>query len=164
MVFTSSESLFEYLTMTYHVQDRPSVDIATFGMYLGFAKGKDWHITHPQAPRKFIDIVDKSNLRILIGKPVLMPCVPDCQHCTKIYEDKQKEVGKTIRELAIVAKLVDKFHMKMYRVGNVYVSGGINLGPSNWVDVSFTIDDAEQQMVMQKLFDEVWEGGTISWG
>jgi hypothetical protein len=159
MVFTSSETLFEYLTDMYLCQDNPSVDIATFGMYLGLSKGKDWHELYPVAPRKFIDIVNKSNLRVLVGKPFLMTCTPNCKHCIKLYKDKQIEVDRTIKELAITAKKIDRFHMKMYRVGDVYVSGGINFGASNWIDVSFTIRDKSQKMAMQQLFNKVWEGG-----
>jgi hypothetical protein len=159
VIFTSAESLFNHLTEVYHAQGKPSVDIATYGIYLGFAKGKDWHELYPVAARKFIDIVDKDSLRMLIGKYPHIPCTVNCQHCLDNYNSKQKEVDKTVVELGITAKQVDRFHMKMYRIGKVYVSGGINLGPSGWVDMSFVIHDKAQKKAMQDLFDKMWDGG-----
>lgn len=54
-------------------------------------------------------------------------------------------------------KFINKSHLKLYRIGDLFISGGMNLCNSDYTDICFTIDDKEVQMELINIFNDLWK-------
>lgn len=153
-LFQTPDDLFNFLSSKYKTTD--SVDIASFGMYLGFSKGTDWHSRYPVAARDFVEEIWQENLRVIIGVGKFFPCTPNCPSCLDVYRQRLTNLEVTAEKLRLNIRYSASFHMKMYRVGSTFICGGINLGVSSWTDTSVLITDKQTKIQLQSAFDIAW--------
>lgn len=156
MLFRNTNELFSFLK-EYYLENGGKVDISTFGMYLGISKGKDWSNIYKNQVREFINVVDKKDLRLILGLPAYVECKPNCMDCSKKYNEILERHIDTIKVLKLNCRVHPNLHLKMYRIGDLYISGGINLSASNNVDASFVIMDQEQKIFLRDLFEQIWK-------
>lgn len=154
VVFTSAAELFTHLGEAY--EPGIDVDIATYNMYLGVSKGTDWSQRFPSPTRTFVNRVDKSKLRILLGQPAFFECFPGCEHCRMRFEASRKRDVDTARMLGLNIRVHDRLHLKYYRVGDLVIVGGINLGMSDALDASLIVTDWNQRAALVDLFEVAW--------
>lgn len=153
-VFTNSAELFTFLEQVY--EPGLDVDIATYNMYLGISKGTDWSQRFPSPTRNFVNRVQKDKLRILLGQPSFFECYPGCEHCRMRFEaGRQREVD-TARMLGLRIRVHERLHLKYYRVGDLVIVGGINLGMSDALDASLIVTDWGQRAALIDLFEAAW--------
>lgn len=155
MRFFDAKSMFQFLKQEY-MKTKSSVDIATYGMYLGISNGKDYQKSFPMASRDFIDSINKNRLRIVIGVPYYVECKTNCADCKKKYNQKLDSIKETVDRLGIDAKFNDKMHWKYYSIGKKVVCGGINLSDSDFTDSSFTIDNDYDVNALKLQFETLW--------
>ena len=158
-IFTYSHKFFEYLTELYRADTSVTVDVASFGMYLGITSETDWHKKkYPVDARYFIEDINRNNLRMIIGVPTLIHCVkPFCNHCVDAYNKRLMNFAATQEKLHLPITYIKNSHLKMYRIGDRYFSGGINLTNSTFVDASFEIIDKAIQKELQDTFEMLWK-------
>mgnify|MGYP001207973854 CR=1 FL=1 len=155
MIFKNTNELFTYLSW-YYEQNGGKVDISTFNMYLGISKGKDWSYRFYNPVREFINKVNKNDLRLILGVPAYIECKHNCLDCKIKYNETIQRHIDTINILNLNVKIHQNLHLKMYRIGELYISGGINLSASDYLDASFIIKDQEQKDYLKKMFDDTW--------
>lgn len=154
-MFCNTEELFTYLA-DYYKQHGGKVRIASYGMYVGISNGKDWSKVYPMAVRNFIDSLNKNDLRLIVGLPYFTECKEGCEDCAINYNKTLDRHKETIEQLNINSRFHPQLHLKLYNIGDLYVCGGMNLGKSNFVDVSFIIEDKAQKQELSKLFENTW--------
>ena len=155
MRFFDAKNMFHFLKQEYKTT-KASVDIATYGMYLGISNGKDWQKSFPMVSRDFIDSINKEKLRIVIGVPYYIECKPNCEDCKRKYNQQLDRINETVKMLNLDAKFSDKMHWKYYSIGKTVVCGGINLSDSDYADSSFTIDNPADIGALKMQFEMVW--------
>ena len=153
-LFKDPDSMFTFLKENYLANPRP-VAISTYNMYLGISGGKDWSRRYPSTARSFMDCLDPSHTRVLLGIPPFIECKEDCPECNTRYQKLLQRFRDTKEELGLDMRFSNSLHLKMYAVGSLVVSGGINLASSDFVDVTFTID-SEHTNSMLELFNLHW--------
>lgn len=157
MIFNNSDELFLFLR-NYYRKNGGKVDMSTFGMYLGITVEKDWSSKYKMAARDFINEIKKEDLRLVVGLPYYQECKPDCKDCMEKYNDAIKRHKATIDTLKLNARFHPSLHLKMCKIGNLYVTGGINLGPSKMIDTAFVLSDSKQKANLDKIFKTAWDG------
>lgn len=156
-MFKNNEEIFDYL-LAYYKKFGGKIRIASYGMYLGISKGKDWNPIYPSMTREFIDYVNKDDLRMIIGTPYKVECYKGCPHCEKKHQETIQRFKDTEFILGLKhMRLHPESHLKLYNIGDLYIAGGINLSLSGFADVAFIITDQEQKKALDKLFEEVWK-------
>ena len=161
MLFNNSKEMFIYL-LDYYKKNGGPVEILTFGMYLGITKGKlkgegykDWQGIYPMDSRAFIEAT-KKELKTIVGMPFFIECKLDCKDCKIAYNKMIERHEATAEYIGLNIKYLGDMHMKMYRVGDLVVLGGMNLSDSDWVDCSL-IANKEDGLRVTKLFKKLWE-------
>lgn len=148
-----------FTVMAERVTKVKAVDIATYGAYLGFSKGEDWHKIYPLPARTFLEKCPSGSTRLLIGQATFAP--RDCRECM-VYLDAVKNrhdsliravqflTGVTIRQRA-------DCHFKYYRIGKAVFFGGINVGSSKADDI-LLLASWEQGKILNEHFEHLWKG------
>jgi hypothetical protein len=160
MLFTNPDSMFAFLKENYENNPRP-VSIASYNMYLGISNGKDWSKKYPSSARSFINVLDPSHTRIILGIPPLVECKDDCADCRTKYNKLLQRFIDTKEELGMNLRFSNASHLKMYAIGNLVVSGGINLTTSEFTDATFTVDSGHVDPLMD-LFNKHWKAADLS--
>lgn len=159
-LFLTSDELFKYLksiTTKYSI-----VDIATYGMYVGISKGKDNSIKYPSEVRHFINKLDPSQTRMVIGLPYFMECTPHCPHCAISYNQSLDRFIDTSDRLDLTIKYHSSTHFKYYRIDERIFTGGINLTASGWIDVAIEITDPAQKAELKHIFESTYNSASNS--
>lgn len=158
IVFNYASEFFSRLREVYHEDRSVTVDVASFGMYLGISNEVDWHRKkYPVDARYFIEEIDRVKLRMVIGVPEVLTCTPTCDDCIDKYNKRLENFAYTQQALHLPITFVKNSHLKMYRIGDRYFAGGINLTNSTYVDASFEILDTRYQVAMQEKFNMLWK-------
>lgn len=153
-MYSNAKRFFDVLTEA--VEGAKSVDIATYGAYLGFSKGIDWHTTgmFPIPARNFIEKCP-AETRIVVGYSNYDP--PQCQGCEKYFEyakNKGDSIGQVIDNLNLNIRLMPNCHAKLYRIDRRWWVGGINLGASEAYDFMVEIKSGKKKL--QAYFNVLW--------
>lgn len=171
MIFNLSCDLFDYLSRELDriAQEAESVtiDIATYGISLFDEKkdydGKNVHIE--SKARAFIKNISThgDNTRLLVGLQDVRKFKNGSFGLTETqYRKKINEVLQIGKQYGIRALPTNKSHLKMYRINDLYVVGGINLTNSYWADSAVVLEHQEDKEQMQLIFNDLWRGaGTI---
>lgn len=158
MVFFDAQSLFNFLREQYEKKECP-VDIATYGISL--FEEKTPYGSFESSAMKFMNCLrgGATDVRVLVG---LQP-IKKFRNST--YGMRELEYRKMVRrvleigeEYGICCLPTQKSHLKMYRIGDLYVVGGINLGNSYWTDCSVVVENQDDKDEMQYVFDAMWHG------
>jgi len=161
MLFNSPKDMFSYLE-NYYMKNGGPVEILTFGMYLGISRGKsggdfkDWNNTFPMESRSFNETCSK-DLKLIIGTPFYDECKPNCEDCKKKYNSILERHEATVEYLDIDTKFQEDMHMKMYRVNDLVVLGGMNLSDSDWIDCCVVANKEDGERAIN-LFSKLWDG------
>lgn len=162
VVFNYAHKFFEHLRKVYNEDRSVTVDVASFGMYLGISNGVDWHKKkYPVDARSFIEEIDRANLRMVIGISEFLSCEPKmkprCDDCVDNYNRRLENLSATQKTLHLPIVFIKNSHLKLYRVGDRYFSGGINLTNSTYIDASYEILDDRYKEALQDTFEELWK-------
>ncbi|MCI8538609.1 MAG: hypothetical protein HFF18_08140 [Oscillospiraceae bacterium] len=158
MIFFDANCLFRFLREQYE-QYGGDVDIATYGITL-FEEKASFGKT-ASAAMEFMDSLrgGRIDVRVLVGLE------PVKRSRNASYGLREMEYRKKIREVLEIGYQYDicclptqKSHLKMYRIGDLYVVGGINLGNSTWADSAVVLERQEDKEAVQSVFDGMWHG------
>lgn len=158
MIFFDAQCLFDFLRERYE-QYGGEVDIATYGITL-FEENASFGKT-ASAAMKFMDSLrgGRIDVRVLVGLE------PIKRFRNASYGLREMEHRKKVREVLEIGQRYDicclptqKSHLKMYRIGDLYVLGGINLGNSTWADSAVVLERQEDKEEAQSVFDAMWHG------
>jgi hypothetical protein len=156
ILFNSIDELYSFIGSEHRKRPTAAIDIVTFSLYAGFSKGRDWSTLYPSQVRRLVDEINKSVLRIVVGIPNFVPCKPDCGDCKKVYKNRIDSLVETKKALSMNIRFIKDCHMKMYRIGPVYVVGGMNLTGSRSIDIAMTVEDKGMIKLLQAKFDSIW--------
>lgn len=160
LMFFTPNDVFAYLDrQARSMKGKYSVDIASYGMYIGITTTKDWHETFPSQARAFIETIKTRRHRILIGLPYYASCHENCLDCARRFNDTLRRHALVQAKLDLNLRFNPALHLKYYRVGKVVVSGGINLTASKSLDISLTVEEAHHA-ALQNFFDSIWRSST----
>ena len=157
--FHYAHKFFDYLEQVFLEDPTVTVDVASFGAYLGISKNTDWHAKYEKyevSARNFIQLINREKLRLLIGVPEFLSCRSLCPDCIDNYNDRIYNFADTKKRLELPARFIKQSHLKMYRIGDRYFGGGINLTNSKYLDCGFEIMNSGLQQAMQEQFDMLW--------
>lgn len=158
MIFFDAQSLFRFLREQYEKLGGP-VDIATYGITL-FEEKNSWG-TADSAAMEFMNSLCGGGIdvRVLVGLQ------PVKRFRNSNYGMREMEYRKTVRRVLEIGQKYDicclptqESHLKMYRINDLYVVGGINLGNSTWADSAVVLENKDDQEAIQSVFDAMWHG------
>lgn len=163
-IFTTSDDLFTHLTKLAEKYAGGTIDIATYGMYVGITNGIDYSLSYPSAARTFLNtiVANETSHRILIGVPYFMECLKGCQNCASNYNRTLDRFEQTRSQLGLNIRYTDNLHLKYYRISTNYFAGGINLSTSKSVDFAMRVEGRIQTLKLGALFKRLWSQGTES--
>lgn len=170
MLFTSAHELFGYLNKELdriaRNAKKVTIDIATYGLSLFDEKhdyGEGYIFYEESAAHTFIKNISKYGFdtRLLVG-------IQDIRKfkngsfglSTAQYSGKISEVLMVGERYGIKALPTNNSHLKMYRINNLYVVGGINLTNSYWADSAVVLEDQQDKNQIQNVFNDMWRGAT----
>ena len=159
-IFITADELFVELKKAY--KKGMKVDIATYSMYIGISKGHDNSFKYPSTVRNFINVIEPTDLRIVVGLPYFMECKPDCMDCAIKYNTSLDRFVDTQQVLGMEMKFHSTTHFKFYQIGDRIFTGGINLTGSAWIDIAMEITDLKQKAELRGVFDKTWNGAMTS--
>jgi len=151
------------------IEKPDEVMIATYNIYAGILHdGEDahsWGEKYHSDAHEILDMLcDCKRVRIIVGTPPLSLCKAGCEDCiAKQYKSATRLSKHALKWPKYQWKYTGDFHLKCYlfkKDGIMKgVIGGRNLSDSNWVDVTFNIDDKHCK-VIEYLFNQSWDKST----
>jgi len=141
--------------LAYYKKFGGKIRIASYGMYLGISKGRDWNNIYPSLTRKFFKEINKEDLYLLVGLPYHKECHTGCEYCKMSHESVLERFNDTKEMLNLNIRYHKESHLKLYNIGELYIAGGINLTISGYADAAFVITDENQQEVLRELYNKV---------
>lgn len=168
MIFFLSSELFCFLRNAYEAElekmdaENVRVDIATYGLSLH--DDVIGEIKQKSAAAKFLERISGAgtNTRLIVG-------IPPKKHFegasyglnTVEFHKKAREIQDLGNTYGITAVAISESHLKMYRINDIYVVGGINFSNSRWTDCSVVITDKSDKDELQEIFDCTYERATV---
>ncbi len=163
MIFFEANEMFRVLCEEYDAREMNgsvSVDIATYGISLFDEKFSGGYIEESRAKQFMNKLTGKGrDVRILIGLPPIKK-FSKAEYGLREMEYRQKiaEVLRLGEEYGVCCLPTVQSHLKMYRINDLYVVGGINFGNSYWTDCSVAIENPDDKEQLQYVFDGSWHG------
>jgi len=172
MLFNLACDLFDYLTheidRVERESDRVQIDVATYGISL-FDEKHEYEpglvdVRESKAKTFVKRIADFGyDTRLLVGIQDVRKYKNGSFGLTNAqFTRKISEVLMIGEQYGIRALPTTQSHLKMYRINDLYVVGGINLSNSYWTDSAVVLEHQEDKERMQFIFDSTWRGaGTV---
>jgi hypothetical protein len=158
MIYENSDEFFNHITKL--AKSATLVDIVSFGMYIGFSKGRDWHSVYPVTARKFLESCPKEGTRLLLNMESYIPA--ECKSCATqdiIQRNRKDSFMIAISYLGIKqVRTICNSHAKMFRIDDDCFFGGINLGGSSSKDIAM-IASRVQSRELREYFNKLWAQG-----
>lgn len=157
-VYLTADELFKEI-LTTPIDEDTIVHLATYSIYIGISKSKDWSLIYgPNEARKLINKTkDLKNFKLVVGAPYFMDEVGHIREYVLEYNKLVNRLIMTIDHLKLNCKVHETSHLKYYRVGDRVFVGGINLSGSDWVDVAIEIYNQKQKDKLNKIFLQTFE-------
>lgn len=170
MIFLNAIELFPYLNTVIEEKlaekclSDINVNISTYGVSLYDRKGEydRGNFYYEKTPaRQFLEQLDGTNTKMLVGIP------PQKFYRKQDYGLSHAEYYRKIDEILEIGDIygidcipTSDLHFKLYRIDDVYITGGINFGNSMWNDCAVLIENQNDKERLDFLFDCSWRGAT----
>lgn len=142
-----------------------SIDIASFGLWAGiYANGYSVVEKYKIRAYKTLETLSLHHrVRMLIGKPELISCEPNCIACKRKHTEQVRRIKTTLDRVEIDHRIIDGSHAKFYLFRSSardVIIGGMNYTGSSWSDYMFHIQDRNLYDSLYKDFMSCWRKGT----
>jgi len=158
VIFFDAQSLFRFLHEQYEERGG-AVDIATYGITL-FEEKNSWGVVD-SAAMELMNCLrgGRIEVRVLVG---LQPVKRFRNSNYGMLEMEHRKMVRRVLEIGqeydICCLPTQNSHLKMYRINDLYVVGGINLGNSTWTDSAVVLENEDDKEAIQSVFDAMWHG------
>lgn len=168
MIFFLSSELFCFLRNSYEAElekmdaENVRVDIATYGISLYDDVIDEFR--QKSAAAEFLECISGTgnNTRLVVGIPPKKRFEGASYGLNIVdFHKRAREIQDLGNAYGITAVAISESHLKMYRINDIYVVGGINFSNSRWTDCSVVITDKSDKIELQEIFDCTFKRATV---